>query len=144
MKKLRNLSLLSVLLWSSACDAPTNPEARFRLEGSWVYAVPQITLGLQQCAILDLSVTLRQEGNRFAGETAGGTSTCVDGQPRPVGEFPVTAGSIDGRRIAFHIAQGELRNEGTLSGDTLISGTVTFTDEFGTPVVTAPFMMRRR
>lgn len=146
MRKLRLVLSLPVLLWTLACDAPTRPDVVARVEGSWTYSVPQITVGLQQCAILDLTILLRQEGATFSGETAGGTSTCVTGQPEPVGRFPVSEGIVEGRRVAFHIAevtQLQLRNEGTLSGDTLISGTVTFTDEFGAPFVTAPFVMRR-
>ena len=105
--------------------------------------MPDIKIGLQHCAITGISLALEQSGSMLTGTTSGGTSTCVNGQPQPVPSFTVDQGSVVGERVRFTIANGAVRNDGMLSGNT-VTGTATFHDEFGQAVVEAAFTMARK
>lgn len=142
MHKISRLVVLAALSLLTSCGDSTGPAGE-PLTGTWLYSVPDITLGLQRCSITDLVLTLQQTGDRFTGSTSGGTSTCSSGQPQPIASFPVTEGSIRGNLVTFNIAGTEVRNEGTLSGNT-VTGTAMFSDEFGQAALSAEFVMTRR
>lgn len=142
MSKATRLLLLGALALLGGCGDATGPRVAL-LTGTWTYSVPDIKIGLQHCAITDVTLALEQSGSTLTGTTSGGTSTCVNGKPQPVPSFPISQGRAVGGRVTFTIADAAVRNDGMLSGNT-VTGTATFHDEFGQAVVEAAFTMVRQ
>ncbi len=101
----------------ASAPAPVPAEAP-DLSGRWQYTA---TLG---SAVIDGTLTLVRSGASYAG---GATASIADD---PV---PMTAMTVTGSRIVmlFDTPNGEARVEGTVSGGTVISGTVAVGDRTG-------------
>jgi hypothetical protein len=110
-----------------ACGGDSTGPKTPSVEGSWHYAMTNLTGGGFSCNSSGTTLTFTQDGTTFSGSYAGGTITCFDGTDTYSGDFgsgAVVTGTLSGQTVAYDFDTSDWHNSGTVEG-TSMNGTVT-------------------